>query len=377
MIKNEGMTMKKIKILTISSSGFNINDGIGTVLYDYYKRFDLNRFEVHLAIAGKYNCEIIRKFKNIGVIPKFLSSRNEEVFKYFYDLIKLIRNETYDIVYTNGSSALLSVDLLAAKISGCKCRVVHSHNTKCDHERLDWILRPLMYALYTEAFACGNDAGKWLFKDRKFRVIRNGRSIQQYKYNVNERDRMRKKLAIPEGCVAVGHIGNFNEQKNQAFLVQLFSEVLIKKSNAMLFLIGEGSRHKDVQKITHELGIEKQVVFVGSTDDVPQFLQAMDIMVLPSLHEGLPLVVVEWQLAGLPCLVSDTVTKECVFTNFVEFESLENGSTVWASHLLNMQSKSLTRDDASIAKSARDAGYDIDIDAMELQKYFLKMVLEQ
>ena len=369
--------MKKIKILTISSSGFNINDGIGTVLYDYYSRFDLNQFEVHLVVAGKYNYEVISKFENIGVVPQFLPSRSKEVFKYFYDLIQLIKSEKYDIVYTNGSSALLSVDLFAAKISGCKCRVVHSHNTKCDHERLDWLLRPALYALYTDAFACGDDAGKWLFKDHKFRVIRNGRSIPQYKYNAKERDNMRKKLAIPEGCVAVGHVGSFNEQKNQAFLVQVFFELLKRKSNAMLFFIGDGSKRKDVQKTTQELGIEKQVVFVGSTGDVPQFLQAMDIMVLPSLHEGLPLVVVEWQLAGLPCLVSDTVTKECVFTNLVEFESLENGSAVWANHLLKMQNQPFPREDASIAKDARNAGYDIDTDAIELQKYFSKMLLDQ
>ena len=369
--------MKKIKILTISSSGFNINDGIGTVLYDYFGRFDLNQFEVHLVVAGKYNYEVISKFENIGVIPQFLPSRSKEVFKYFYNLIQLIKSEKYDLVYTNGSSGLLSVDLFAAKISGCKCRVVHSHNTKCDHEKLDWLLRPALYALYTDAFACGDDAGKWLFKDRKFRVIRNGRSIQQYKYNAKKRDNMRKKLAIPEGCVAVGHVGTFNEQKNQAFLVQVFFELLKKKSNAMLFFIGDGSKRKDVQKTAQELGIEKQVVFVGSTSDVPQFLQAMDIMVLPSLHEGLPLVVVEWQLAGLPSLVSSSVTKECVFTSLVEFESLENGSVSWATHLLNMHSKSFSRDDTSIEINARDAGYDIDTDAIELQRYFLQMVLEQ
>ncbi len=371
------MLMRRIKILTISSSGFDVNDGIGTVLYDYYKRFDLNRFEIHLAVAGKYNRDIVGRFENIGVIPQFLPSRNKEVFKYFYMLMRLIKDEAYDIIYTNGSSALLSIDLLAAKISGCKYRIVHSHNTKCDHAKLDWILRPALYALYTEAFACGNDAGKWLFGNRKFRIIRNGRSISQYKYNIIERDNMRKKLAIPKNCVAIGHVGNFNEQKNQVFLVQLFSELLKKEPNAMLFLIGDGSRRKVVQKITQELKIEKKVVFVGSTENVPQFLQAMDIMVLPSLHEGLPLVVVEWQLAGLPCLVSDSVTKECVFTNLVEFESLENGSASWANHLLKMQSKTFPRDDASIVKNACDAGYDIDTDAIELQKYFLKTVLEQ
>ena len=145
----------------------------------------------------------------------------------------------------------------------------------------------------------------------------------------------------------------------------------------MLFFIGDGSKRKDVQKTAQELGIEKQVVFVGSTSDVPQFLQAMDIMVLPSLHEGLPLVVVEWQLAGLPSLVSSSVTKECVFTSLVEFESLENGSVSWATHLLNMHSKSFSRDDTSIEINARDAGYDIDTDAIELQRYFLQMVLEQ
>lgn len=369
--------MNKVKILTISSSGFDVRDGIGTVLYDYFTRFDFKRFEIHLAVAGKYNYEVVKKFEKIGIIIKFLPSRNKEVFKYFNKLIMLIKKEDYDIIYTNGSSALLSIDLLAAKLAGCRCRIVHSHNTKCDHPKLDWILRPLLYTLYTDAFACGKEAGKWLFKNRKFRIVRNGRSVSKYRYNSAIRKKMRIELSIPDGCIAVGHVGNFNEQKNQAFLVDIFSEILKRDSNFKLFLIGDGSKRKALEDIVKENKIESNVIFVGSTDNVPQFLQAMDLMVLPSLYEGLPLVVVEWQLCGLPTLISTAVTNECVFTNLVEFEDLAKGSTVWADHIFNMKKKSFPRDDISIIKNARDTGYDIDKDAIELQNYLIKLVIKQ
>ena len=367
--------MKKIKILTISSSGFDVNDGIGTVLYDYYKRFDLNRFELHLVIDGKYNSEVVERFESIEVVPKYLPSRKEELIKYFYALVCLIKEERYDIIYAHGSSALLAIDMLAAAIAGCRCRIVHSHNTKCDHQKMDTLFRPLLYMLYTEAFACGNDAGRWLFKKRPFRVVRNGRSLSQYQYNAHEREEMRKKLAIPEDCLAIGHVGNFNSQKNHIFLIQAFAEILKKKQNVKLFLIGDGRRGKGLQKITQEMEIQEQVIFVGNTNHVSRYLQAMDIMALPSLHEGLPLVVVEWQMAGLPCLVSDAVTREGVFTDLVEFEALENGTIAWADHLLKMQNRSLLRDDPAIVKRAKEAGYDIDADAAELQDYFVEMIL--
>lgn len=369
--------MKKVKILTVSSSGFNAHDGIGTVLYDYYKRFDLERFELHLAVAGRYKQEFINKFECIGVVPQYLPSRSRNTAQYFFSMIRLIADEKYDVIYVHGSSAILSIDLLAAKLSGCKCRVVHSHNTMCDHKKLDMLLRPILYSLYTEAFACGNDAGRWLFGDRPFQIIRNGRSIPQYRYNAEVRVLQRKKLAINDDCLAIGHVGSFNEQKNQEFLVRVFYELQKKEPNAKLFLIGDGVRRKAVEEAVKKLELQKKVVFLGVTGEVNKILQAMDIMTLPSLYEGLPLVVVEWQLAGLPCLISDCVTRECVFTDLVEFEAVENNSAAWVEHLLSMRKISIARDDLSIVKGARNAGYDIDIDAVELQNLFLKMVPNQ
>lgn len=365
--------MKKIKALTITSTGLYVNDGISTILYDYFRRFDKEKIELHIVASGRYRKELVDKFEKIGIEIKYLPSRKEKTFLYFGNLVKLIRKERYDAVYVHGSSALLSIELLAAMIAGCPNRIVHCHNTRCDHEKIDTYLRPVFYNLYTDAFACGEDAGKWLFGQRKFTIIRNGRSIETYRFNHLKRETERKKLGLGEECLAIGHVGNFNSQKNQKYLVYVFNELCERKENVKLFFVGDGGLKKQIEKLVDDLKIGDQVVFLGSDSSVSDVLQAMDVMALPSLYEGLPLVAVEWQMAGLPCLISDCVTRECAFTDLVHFEPLESGYISWANKLLSISQKAGKRDDTGIEKEAKAAGFDIDIESEKLQEFFLNL----
>lgn len=367
--------MRKIKILITSTSGFTMKEGISTVILDYFSRFNMEIFEPHIVIAGEFDKKLVEELKMAGIAPEFLHSRKKELVFYIRDLFRLFKCGKYDVLYANGSSAIMSIELFVAMLCGCKVRAVHSHNTTCDHKMADMLLRPIFFMLYTDAFACGNEAGKWLFCNRKFIIARNGREISKYVYDEEKRKLMRRRLGIADDCLLVGHVGNFNQQKNQQFVIGVFKELLGIKENAKLFLIGSGHMIDDVKQIANKMGISERVVFTGSLSNVEEMLQAMDVMILPSLYEGFPLVVVEWQLAGLPCIVSENVTQECAFTDLVYFKSLELSYYEWAKSIIDIASVDRENSKAIIIESALKFGYSIEKNATELQRFFEKKVL--
>ena len=142
--------MKKIKILAISTSGLARKEGISTVILDNFSRFDKEKFELHIIASGTYSYQLVQEFKAARISIKCLPSRRASVFQYVDAFIRLFRTERYDALYIHGSSAIMSMELLIAKMCGCKVRVVHSHNTTCDHKKVDRLLRPLFYHLGME-----------------------------------------------------------------------------------------------------------------------------------------------------------------------------------------------------------------------------------
>lgn len=367
--------MKHIRILTINTVGLSMN-GITSVMYDYYSRFNKN-FEIHTLADESNDIDIIQKFKKAGFIIHTVPSRRKAIGKYFFEILKIIARNKYDIVHVHGNSASMIVELLAAKLGGCHVRIAHSHNSTCDKKKVDKFLRPFFYNMYTDAFACGIEAGKWLFRDRRFKIIKNGRDIQAYSFNQEKRDYIRNEYNIHRETFAIGHIGNFNEQKNHKFLVNVFKEIHIQNPNSKLFLAGYGHCEGEIRRMVYEYGLAKDVYFLGAIENVSEVLQAMDVMLLPSLYEGLPLVVVEWQMAGLPCLVSETVTSECVFSNLVKFKSLNDSYAEWAKTAIEIGKNNKEKRSGmqtEIINAAKKNGYDIESDVIELMDYFMKRV---
>lgn len=362
-----------MKILVVSTSGFAKREGISTILYDFLSRFNKDLFTIHLLVSGSYNNEFIEEFRNAGVIDKQVPSRKKNVYKYILSLIKLFNSEKYDAIYIHGSSAIMCIELAVATVCGCKIRAVHSHNTTCNHKSIDMCLRPFFYALYTDAFACGNASGKWLFGNRKFTLVKNGRSIDKYSFNCEKRVEIRKKLNLDEGCIAIGQVGRLNYQKNPEFTINVFKELKKYYPDSKLYMIGDGARLLEIKKLVEELGLENDVVFTGAICNVDDYMQAMDAMILPSFYEGLPLVVVEWQISALPSIVSDAVTQECAYTNIVHFMSLNQQYDVWAKKIIEVvrcnDRRELSR---KIKLLTINNGFDIDSNALLLQNYFLK-----
>lgn len=365
-----------IKILTISTSELLRKEGISTVILDNYALFDKRKFQLDMVASGSYSHQLIAEFQSIGVNIRYLPSRKKGVIKYTIALIKLMKKEKYDAIYLHGSSAILSVELVIARLCRCKTRVVHSHNTTCSHKKVDRLLRPIFYRNYTVALACGREAGQWLYGERPFEIVKNGRKINRYTFDSNKRIYMRRALGLSDQTLALGHVGIFNAQKNQAFLLDVLDQLLKVEKDLKLFLIGDGTTRKKIMQMAEDKGLDQYIEFTGSIQNVPDVLQAMDLMLMPSLHEGLPLVAIEWQMMGLPCVLSDKITAECVFTDLVKFLPLNNAEE-WKNVILANKKTKKDRSAASQSAifAARESGYDLASNAQKLQKIFEKKEL--
>lgn len=363
-----------MKILMIFS-GFVSNEGIANNVINYFKHIDKKDLQMDFIVQNQPQEWMINEIVNNNSKYYVLKGRNSNVFRYIRELKKIIKSNEYDIVHVHGSSCLLFIDLFAAKLAKVKVRIAHSRNTTCNNKFLHKLLRPFFNKTVTHCFACGNDAGKWLFNDREFYVIKNGKEIDRFLYNEDTREIYRGKLNL-DGKTVVGHIGRFNNQKNHTFLIDIFLELVKLNENYILLLVGNGKFLSDIEEKVRKLKLEKSVIFLGETSEVSKWLQAMDVFVFPSKYEGLPNVLLEAQLSGLPIYASDVITDEVAICDDIEFISLDEIPSVWANKIYecNKNDRNTTRE--IIKNQFKEAGFDINENSKELKRLY-KGFLEQ
>jgi glycosyltransferase involved in cell wall biosynthesis len=220
------------------------------------------------------------------------------------------------------------------------------------------LCKPILWRCGTKFYGCSIKAGEWLFPKRivhstKFEVMYNAVNRNTFKFHEISREIIRKELGLKDQLV-VGHVGNFCYVKNYPFLLQVFQQLHRMEPSAVLLLIGEGAYLERVKKQVRKMGLEQSVRFVGWRSDVSVLYQAMDVFVLPSYFEGLPIVGVEAQCCGLPCVMSDAITKEAKITNRCYFLSLSRTPKQWAQFILKHVQR---REGAQFTKEAKN--YDV------------------
>lgn len=318
------------KIIIVSTVGL-IYDGITSVITSYLEDMNKEGLDIYVVSTIKAEPKIVEKINRMGCSVIYMPSRKEQTLKYFFTLAKFIRRNRIEVLHAHGNSGTLAIEMLAAWIGGCKKRIAHSHNTKCDQVKADHILRPIFNLLYTDGLACGEDAGKWLFGKKNFEILTNGRNLDLYKYNMEKRKQIRDFYGITDEII-IGHVGGFFPQKNHEFLIEIYKKIKFNYPDCKLFMIGDGPLKELVEKKCEGLN----VIFTGAIDNVSDYLNAMDGMLLPSFFEGLPLVAIEWQISGLPCVISDTITSECMLTDNIEYNSVTSDPNDWAKQILGM-----------------------------------------
>lgn len=295
--------------------------------------------------------------------------RLKHPIRYLRFTSKLIRQQGYPIVHCHGNSCTLAIDLLAAKLGGAKVRIAHSHNSQCKFTALHHILRPLFNRLYTHAMACGDEAGRWLFGKKTFTVIRNAIDTRTFAFDPGIREALRREYGCEDNIV-LGCVGGLTEVKNHTFLLKVFSEILQRNPSYLLMLVGDGPLRKTLEQQAHELGIDDRVRFLGLRSDVAKLIQMMDIVALPSLFEGFPTVALEWQCAGLPVLLADTITHDCALTRHVHYVPLDVDS--WTSAILGLSEIDRAAASRSGVVALSQAGFDLSTTAKALENDYFR-----
>lgn len=367
------MNGDKVMIKVLMILGGLGKEGITNSVLTYLENLDMSDLEMTLGIAGEAENTALERAKKIGINIKFFPGRNVKPIKYFFALSVLVKKENYDIVHVHGNSATLGIDMLAAKIGGAKIRIAHSRNTSCTHPIMDKLARPIFDCTYTDGFACGEEAGKWLFGDKPFTVMPNGKNVDRFLFRQEKRDELRKKYQVQDKIV-IGHAGVFNDQKNHKYLIRIFNELCKRHEYYELWLMGaDGGTLQDIKQQIKEDGLENKIRFIGYQSNVEDYLCAMDIMVFPSLYEGLPNVVIEWQMSGLPCYLSDTITRECCVMDNVKYLPLDVDASRWVEAIEHCQIENRNAGQQLIKERMGQAGFDIKRDAEKLHQMYLKL----
>jgi glycosyltransferase involved in cell wall biosynthesis len=352
--------------------------GLETMLMNYYRQMDRSKiqfdFMVHREEKGHYDDEIIRLGGRIFRMPAI---RPGSYRHYFLKLDEFFSfHHEYKVVHShiNENSSFV---LRAARKYSVPCRIAHSHLSDLG---MDLKLPFRLFARYSMKdnpnyyFACSRNAGKWLFGKKvpytnHVTLLNNAVNTNEFKFNETTRTRVRKELGVTNQLV-LGHIGRFNKQKNHDYLIDIFHEVVKKKSDVILLLVGEGHLRTQMEKKVANLGLSDKVQFLGLRSDISDLLHAMDLFLFPSLFEGLPVVLVEAQAAGLQCMISDSITNECDITGRIEFLSLQQRPENWADQILSTTYEHFDTSDMLIKK-----GYDTLTMSKWLSDYYSKFYL--
>jgi glycosyltransferase involved in cell wall biosynthesis len=321
--------------------------GVETWLMHVLRRADPARlrmdFLVHTKEPGHYDQEILQLGGNVVrcTLPRWSPG-------YARQIERLLRqNGPYDVFHSHVhhfSGHLLQL----ARRSGIPVRIAHSHNDTSQVDRAAGLLRRgyIRWAVaHIQDHATGlvgvsTQAADALFgtgwrSDVRARILHCGIDLTPFQ-NQPDRQSMRASLGVAPGEFLIGHIGRFELQKNHSFLVRVMAQIVRRRPDSRLLLIGEGPRRWFIEEAVRHLGISDRVIFAGVRGDIPPILAAMDVLMLPSLWEGLPLVLLEAEAAGLPCVVSDVVTHEAdVLMELIRRVSLTRDEGYWADQVLS------------------------------------------
>ena len=367
--------MKKMKILQFPIS---MNSGVTQYAMNNWKFISKYDFQFDFALVRE-NAALEAEIRRTGAGVEHIfasAGRNREMY---IQEVGAVLSEGYDAVHLHTSFwKRLLIEELAVQYQVPKI-IVHAHSAfvdEADPQTRQNMLQVHLecrakfnLSLATDFWACSKAAADWLFGEQipreNIKLLKNAIDAEQYRFDCQIREQTRKLLGLDEKFV-IGHIGRFAFAKNHEFLIEMFREVSRAEPKALLLLVGTGPLEPDIQKKVEQEGLSGRVVFAGQRKDVPALLQAMDVFCLPSRFEGLGLVLVEAQAAGLPCLVSQAVPEEGVLTGLVTRLPLERD--LWVEGIRNLCYENPIRPDT--LRAITDAGYNIKMQIKEIERLY-------
>ena len=346
--------------------------GVEAVLWNYVSHIPTDQIQFDF-INTYTDISIGDKVRQRGSKVYSLPNRKKNIVEYKKAINNFMKEHASEYIAVWLNDCMFgNIDILKlAKKYHIPKRIIHAHNSLnmgggksrlIRHKINSWMLR--FYV--TDYWACSNLAGSWSYprdvvQANKVKIIPNAVDIKLFAMHNNERSEYRKELGI-ENKMVFGHVGRFHFQKNHLFLIDIFSSIHELNPDTVLLLIGTGEDEDKVRERVSFYGLVESVIFLGMRKDIAQLYQAMDAFLLPSLFEGLPVVMVEAQASGLPCFVADTITREADISGNVEYYSLNDSKEVWGKKITDYMinfvrhdvSEKITQNGYSIEKAAND-----------------------
>lgn len=355
--------------------------GAENMIMNLYRNMDRSVVQLDFLVHTEKKCffddEIAALGGHIYSVPYF-NGKNYKAYKQALD--KLFSDHPEIAVVHGHLGSCANIYLGVAKKHGC-FTIAHSHNTKPEFSIKNIIYRLNTFQVRRIAdyfVGCSEAAGRYRFgnkivdKSGRYANLNNAIDTEKFLFNPQIRERIREQYGLKDKIV-LGHVGRFNYQKNHEFLIDIFQEFLKNHPNAKLMMIGDGELRADIQEKVESIGISKNVIFTGLQRNVNELLQGIDCFVFPSHYEGLPVTVIEAQAAGLPCAISDRITKEVSVTDLVEYIPIDGDVKPWVEAIKKLINNNQRQNrKADIVK----AGYDIDATTDWITKLYVNHAVE-
>lgn len=352
--------------------------GVGGVIYNYLSNMDRSDLHIELCVRDYGHKHFLHdKFDELNIPVHYVTQRKQGIKKHFDEVKRIIKEGKFDIVHChdqNWSFAYLEI----AKKLGVPVRIAHSHLTVQNSDKLKIFVlnffNPMLKKVATGYFGCGIEAGRYMWGKKivdngQLYVMNNAVDVKKYSYNPDKVEHIKYELGLSPDQTVIGHIGRFSEQKNHAFLLKIFKSYLEYDKSAVLVLIGVGELEESIKEQAKTYGIYENILFLDQRTDVADLYNVFDVFVLPSLYEGLPVVGVEAQANGLPCLFSDTISSEVCILPGTKTMSLDQSPEEWARQIsLMIDKNSVSR--TSAIQYINEKGFNIEVEAARLKSYY-------
>ena len=352
--------------------------GIENFLLNYYKNMNRDEFVFDVIVHGEKRGMLEGIFEDMGATIYHIPTKHESIIQNMRAMKKIIKVGKYDIVHAH-QQVIGFIPMYYAKKAGVKMRITHSHSANEEKGIFRKIVKCFLLQLLkkntTNWFACGQDAGRALWgenaiEQKQVHIMKNAIHLEKFIFNPLIREQKREELGIRSELV-IGNVGRFSVEKNHEFLVEIFNEIHKINDSSILLLVGRGELEEKVKRQVENLGLRDSVIFLGVRNDVPELLQVMDVFLLPSKSEGLPVVLVEAQTAGLKVIASDIVTKEIKITELITYISLEKSSKYWADQTIELIKNNNKIDPY---QQMQLNGYDIKLEAKKMEQYYSEAI---
>lgn len=370
--------MRKVKILQFPIAASN--GGITHYAVENWRWMDKDRFQCDFATMSP-SLPFADDLKRMGADIYYISTYAEDDIKGFIKEFEDILSNNYDVVHLHTKQwKSITVEELCKK-HGVPMVIVHAHSTKCDNNDAKTretetqthirIRNELKKDMATDYWACSSEAGKWLCGENilsDVKIMKNAIDVDKFSFNLSVRNQLREHYGITNKTV-IGNVGRLVYQKNHEFLLRAFAKAKDCRDDLVLCIVGDGPLRTELESLNRELGISEDIIFAGNKDNVNEYYQMFDLMVLPSMFEGLPITLVEAQAAGLRCLVADNISKEIQITNLIKYLPLN--IDVWVNEMTKFKCDENRRD---MTPSVKNAGFSIKDQIIVVENEYLRSI---